>query len=347
MAVRSLLRKASSVKPVCLDYADLVSNKDLSKEIEEAYSNSGLGVLTVKNIPNYPEKRKTLLPLARKLALLSDTEKAELEQPQHKFSVGWSHGKEHYGGLADFSKGSFYANPEVDQAPAKGEWPDNVWPKRSLPELEGAFKDIGKTAVHVGTQLAKHLDLFISSRVKTYTPNTLETIIATHKSHVGRLLHYFPQVGSTNNWCGWHNDHGALTALTSSLYLDQKTGQVISANEIGDVNVGLFVRNRKGEKIKVQADADHLCFQIGESAQILSGGILQATPHAVLTEGKLENISRNTFAIFMEPRGFYIMNSHDEKSIYIEHEGVPSLKNRWKQGIRFLDFHLNTIGAFN
>jgi isopenicillin N synthase-like dioxygenase len=45
--------------------------------------------------------------------------------------------------------------------------------------------------------------------------------------------------------------------------------------------VGLYVRNRKSELIKVTIPADCIAFQIGETAQIHSGGILQATPHAV------------------------------------------------------------------
>jgi isopenicillin N synthase-like dioxygenase len=43
-------------------------------------------------------------------------------------------------------------------------------------------------------------------------------------SHIGRLLHYFPfdvKENVQDDWCGWHNDHGALTALTSSMYIDK------------------------------------------------------------------------------------------------------------------------------
>lgn len=48
-------------------------------------------------------------------------------------------------------------------------------------------------------------------------------IIHEGRQHVGRLLHYFPftQKGAAEgDWCGWHNDHGALTALTSAMYID-------------------------------------------------------------------------------------------------------------------------------
>lgn len=55
---------AASAEAVCLDYHDLVSGKDLSAEIERAYGYDGLGILTVKNIPELVQKKMQLLPLA-------------------------------------------------------------------------------------------------------------------------------------------------------------------------------------------------------------------------------------------------------------------------------------------
>ena len=114
-----------------------------------------------------------------------------------------------------------------------------------------------------------------------------------------------------------------------------------------NANAGLFIRNRKGESVKIKVNADELCFQIGETAQILSGGILQATPHAVMTDSKLGNVSRNTFALFLEPRGYFVLNSDNENQVFVEHEGVPSLRKRWSQGITFGEFSKKTIEFFN
>jgi hypothetical protein len=80
-----------------------------------------------------------------------------------------------------------------------------------------------------------------------------------------------------SDWCGWHNDHGSLTGLVPAMFFNEK-GEVISNP---DPTAGLYVRNRRGEIVKVSTPSDHLAFQIGETAQIHSGGILQATPHAV------------------------------------------------------------------
>lgn len=58
-----------------------------------------------------------------------------------------------------------------------------------------------------------------------YEKNHLTRLITEGKSHIGRMLHYFPfsqkKSASEADWCGWHNDHGALTALTSAMYIDQ------------------------------------------------------------------------------------------------------------------------------
>lgn len=127
-----------------------------------------------------------------------------------------------------------------------------------------------------------------------------------------RLLHYFPRsiedisesTDTTNNneedtfssWCGWHNDHGSLTGLVSAMYLDEDGNAVTNS----DSNAGLYIRGRSSELIKVGIPEDHVAFQIGETAQIHSGGILQATPHAVRGTS-MPRISRETFAVFMEP----------------------------------------------
>jgi hypothetical protein len=34
-----------------------------------------------------------------------------------------------------------------------------------------------------------------------------------------------------SSWCGWHNDHGSLTGLTSALYLDENGNQVVNTDK--------------------------------------------------------------------------------------------------------------------
>lgn len=75
----------------------------------------------------------------------------------------------------------------------------------------------------VGAMLALQIDSYAQSRVSTYPNKYLHHIIKEGKSHIGRILHYFPYEAkgdSQDDWCGWHNDHGSLTALTAALYTD-------------------------------------------------------------------------------------------------------------------------------
>lgn len=43
-----------------------------------------------------------------------------------------------------------------------------------------------------GALLALHIDEFIRSKVNTYPEKYLHNIIKNGKSHIGRMLHYFP-----------------------------------------------------------------------------------------------------------------------------------------------------------
>lgn len=77
--------------------------------------------------------------------------------------------------------------------------------------------------IEVGTLLAKQIDQFAKANIPTYENDHLTRIISTGHNHIGRMLNYFPfeEKGDTeDDWCGWHNDHGSLTALTSAMYID-------------------------------------------------------------------------------------------------------------------------------
>ncbi|KAM2193693.1 hypothetical protein ACFX1R_027951 [Malus domestica] len=75
-------------------------------------------------------------------------------------------------------KGSFYANPILD-TPTTDEsliqrYPSycgsNIWPDSELPELEVAFKALGKVILGVGLMVAYHCDRYgMVFLVKVYT----------------------------------------------------------------------------------------------------------------------------------------------------------------------------------
>jgi isopenicillin N synthase-like dioxygenase len=117
------------------------------------------------------------------------------------------------------------------------------------------------------------------------------------------LLHYFPTKekeeeeekegdddqtkGDSNNndadaanefsdWCGWHNDHGSLTGLLPAMYLDVD-GNII--HDPPDVEAGLYIKSRDGRLLKAVIPQNAIAFQVGETAQVHTGGLLKATPH--------------------------------------------------------------------
>lgn len=239
-----------------LDYNDLISGKDLTAEIAKAYGFDGVGVLTVKNVPGFVQARDALLPLSREFALLPENIKEKYVHAESYYSFGWSHGKEKLQGKPDVSKGSFYNNPQYD-CPVSDEeiiakYPSfahpNIWPKEDLPRLEPAFKELGQIIVAVGTLVAQQCDNYVKSLCPTYPDKCLENIISKSLCCKARLLHYFPIESSNeindgydfSNWCGWHNDHGSLTGLTSAMFMDSG-GNIIENTDPSAGNTELFV----------------------------------------------------------------------------------------------------------
>ena len=100
---------------------------------------------------------------------------------------------------------------------------------------------------------------------------------------------------STNNndtdfsdWCGWHNDHGSLTGLFPALYMEN--GQII---DCPDSRSGLYIKSRSGELVHAKLPPNSLAFQCGETMQVHTGGLLQATPH-----GEQTNVNLATLHIY-------------------------------------------------
>ena len=60
----------------------------------------------------------------------------------------------------------------------------------------------------------------------------------------------------------------------------------------------------------VQVPSGAILFQLGEAAQIISGGALMATPHAV--RKGMPGLSRESFALFVEPHWDERIGAHDK-----------------------------------
>eukprot|EP01041_Mallomonas_annulata_P009710 gene9710-20189_t len=353
-------------KLISIDFDKLVSGCDLTDEIERAFGCDGLGILTVSNVPDLEKFRKQLLVQAREFANLDDDVKQKYTHAESFYNCGWSHGKEKFNGKADATKGSYYANPIIDQPSNNPEdiakYPSflypNIWPTDEMPQFEPALKNLGRLIITVGKLLAKECDRYVISKCPQYehTGNTLSHILETSNCCKARLLHYFPltkegdqhqsesegtcdieskeQEQDTATWCGWHNDHGSLTGLCAGMYLDSM-GSVVSHP---DPHAGLYVKARTGEIVHVVFPDDHIGFQIGETAQIHSGGLLQATPHSVRSS-TMSGVSRESFAVFMEPMWFATMTTPEglpldavqsPAAVATLPRGVPPLSSRWQ-----------------
>lgn len=134
--------------------------------------------------------------------------------------------------------------------------------------------------------------------------------LAEQRSNKARLLHYYPNTGGASTtrdaWCGWHFDHGTLTGLTAAMFLpsDAPGASLSAAREVAspDRQAGLHIRTAMGEIVRVSPQRDQLLFQAGQCLEILSGGRFRATQHCVYGPLKQLPVSRNTFAVFCQPK---------------------------------------------
>lgn len=358
------LSSPETAQPVLVDFKSLSSGADLSKQIEAAYGYDGLGILAVHGIPDVGALREALFKDGYRFSGFEEKIKAKYEHKESFYGFGWSHGKEILQGHPDWSKGSYYNNPVYNKPYQDSEiatkYPafahPNVWPTEELPSLERNFMNMGQLVVKVGLMIAKQCDKYVESKSKTYKKGRLFNMLSSNRACKARLLHYYPvsaggkeaeqsaKKGADpfSSWCGWHNDHSSLTGLVLGQFVDTKTGNFIKNP---DPSSGLHIRSRKGKLIKISLPANDtsvhagntLLFQIGETAQIHSGGVLQATPHAV-RGAQVPDVSRESFAVFMQPsfeesmdvpQGVDPSCAQSSDAASQLPKGVPTLKSRY------------------
>ncbi|CAE7735966.1 unnamed protein product [Symbiodinium sp. CCMP2592] len=317
----ALKRPAAAPEPkkmndlVILEYQDLVDGKDLKSQVFEAFGPGGLGICGIRGVPKLEEVRRKLLPLSRRLAQLPKDVLETYERADAHYCVGWSHGREKFKGKPDLAKGSFYANPLWDD-PAGGneevreKFPyaasRNIWPKE-IPELESAFKETGKVVYSAAEHLVKECDRLVESQHPGHGQRLYNAAFTDSRMLAGRLLHYFspsPSSSPDDAWCGWHNDNSVITGLVPALWLYEESGEEVASSQVSSSG-GLYVRARDRSVLRVALPSDCLGFQIGEAAQIISGGVLVATPHQVRSHQRSPGdkaICRETFALFIEPQ---------------------------------------------
>ncbi|ETO22571.1 hypothetical protein RFI_14622, partial [Reticulomyxa filosa] len=250
--------------------------------------------------------------------------------------------------------GSFYANPLTDD-PTNGnrEWISqypsfyhpNLWPVNSLPQLQSAFMETGQLVHEIGKLIAYQMDQLVSSVRPQYVKGTLVDVVGTNLPK-GRLLYYFSSDEMKKFNLG-NTPHGTSSSTSQgSSREDNWCGRFFDENgnhpsKMDDPVAGLYVKTRTNRTYHIQLSekeaSEHLAFQIGETSQILSGGALMATPHAVkgTIDARYAKTSRASFALFMQPNHLHHMRAPEGLSIpEIQFDRflpptVPPLSGRW------------------
>ena len=124
---------------------------------------------------------------------------------------------------------------------------------------------------------------------------------------------------------------------------------------------GLYIQARNGQCVRIPIPVDCCAFQIGETAQILSGGLLRATPHAVFPPAH-PFVSRESFALFLEPEWEEVLvvpssrsieeccgsdDDDDDDDDSTTRLGLRPISERYQVGQTFGDFHLATVSTNN
>ncbi|EME84217.1 uncharacterized protein MYCFIDRAFT_152467 [Pseudocercospora fijiensis CIRAD86] len=311
--------------------------------LEQAFGPSSLGIILVSDLPpKYLSLRKKLLSYSSYLANLPASELQKVEIPSARYNIGWSCGKETLSnGKFDTLKGSYYVQPihnaELEEK-ARREYgekiPDmttaNVWPDEAvLPGFEQVMMEVCELIVDVAGYVARSCDRYGKEKLEGYREGTLEEIVRGSVSTKARLLHYFPppegdgeeeeeEKNDDDDWCGTHHDLGALTGLTSNMYVDEHANPPYAKPDGNgallpdlpelethpDSQAGLWIKDRSGKATQVHIPRDCLAFQTGEALQMITRGKFRAVPHFVRGSSSRAGggrIARNTLAVFTQP----------------------------------------------
>jgi isopenicillin N synthase-like dioxygenase len=147
------------------------------------------------------------------------------------------------------------------------------------------------------------------------------------------------------------------------MYMDTVSGTEVNMDTHSiTADGGLYIQARNGHCVRVTIPNDCCAFQIGETGQILSGGLLQATPHAVLVPSSITNTTNNSNAVSRESFALFIEPASDDRLVLPPNVqsiedcsfqgttsnvcGLRPLSERYTPGQTFGDFHLATVSAF-
>lgn len=340
------------VESVSLQSLSSASDKpSVQDSIKCAFGREGTGIIFVHDLPpEYHLHRKQLLNDGNKIPSLNDDEIGRL-------NLYYSSGPNNERLSMSLFANPIYDDPTLGDSELSKKYPYNMasnnWPSsNTLRHFEDSFKYLGNLMNETAIKLASHMDeIVITEKNGCYKGNlivpSLSTILQKSRSAKGRLLHYFPlsesnSCGETLDpekmWLGFHNDQCLLTGLLPAQYFSSLD------TEYSSTGGGLCVKSTFSTKPKiVEIPPNCLAFQVGETAQILTGGVFRARPHGVVPPS-VSGVSRVNLVIFFQPNPWVCMNLPDyadkdclENSDLVLPMQQP-LWERFKNGNTFYEF---------
>ncbi|PRQ26039.1 putative isopenicillin N synthase [Rosa chinensis] len=382
-----LLVSSNDVSPPSPEELERVEST--SKAIMEALGPMGPGLLSITGVPNAAALRRNLLPLARKLALLEPNHR-KLILKDHKLGSDVPL-KNPERNVSSFAMQIKYSH-DIEDTQLNSEH-ESV---SGFENLGNGFRDLGICMMELGLRLARICDRAIGGQ-------ELEQSLLESGTAKARLIHYHSflektilvqearpkkavnskriRIGdedkrsggddSSNLWQQWHYDYGIFTVLTAPLFVLASNAQAPEEREEcaypnGHTYLQVFDPS-KNNVFMVKASPKSFIIQVGESADIISRGKLCATLHSVARPPKFENLSRETFVLFLQPawnKTFstedYPMNQISGTSFEVKRDDelersrlteeiqkiVPPLAMRLKNGMTFADFSRETTKQY-
>ncbi|KAJ3699966.1 hypothetical protein LUZ61_003671 [Rhynchospora tenuis] len=368
----------------------------ISASVMEALGPSGPGLLSISGVPLASSLRRSLLPLALHLSLLNPKDRAPLlkrhglgsdvplKKPDRKVSS--------FASLLKYQGESVLDQVQEIDFTSSSEDIEHNFGLHELDEgefdhLGDTFEKLGRCMMELGVRLARICDNAMQSI-------ELEKSIIQSGSAKGRLIHYHSELDgfilkeATKNvrhvnrskkspafkeickekstvadlWQQWHYDYGIFTVLTSPLFLSSTVeGEHLVSKEslppMGHSCLQLF-DNRKKRIVSVKCQAESFIIQVGEAADVLSGGKLRSTLHSVSKPtGLAGDVSRETFVLFLQPSWDKVLH-YDGFSMDPDEEvrsgdelaeirsKIPPLSARLRNGMTFAEFSRETTKQY-
>ena len=204
----------------------------------------------------------------------------------------------------------------------------NIWTDEDvLPGFKQTFEDLCRIIVDTAVLVAQACDRYAENKIPNYKSGYLQHVVKTSTTTKARLLHYYPSDaqelsdnGNDDDWCATHLDHGALTGLTSAMFVDESehppslpTSEGSRSRQASlpplpelpaspDPAAGLYIQSRSGQTVHIKIPRECIAFQTGEALERITKGRFKAVPHFVKgVRPGLGRISRNTLAVFTQP----------------------------------------------